>query len=38
MFELIQYLSAHEPTTELAAQLLAAYRATPPRTTAGPTR
>ena len=26
MFELIQYRSAHEPTAELAAQLLASYR------------
>ena len=34
MFELIQYLSAHEPTSELAAELLAAYRAAPAPTIA----
>ncbi len=38
MFELIQYLSAHEPTSELAAELLAAYRAAPDHTTAGRNR
>jgi len=38
MFELIQYLSAHEPTSELAAELLAAYRAAPPRTNVGRVR
>ena len=38
MFELIQYLSAHEPTAELAAELLAAYHAAPARPTSGPAR
>jgi hypothetical protein len=38
MFGLIQYLSAHEPTEELADQLLAAYRAAPAGTTGGRTR
>jgi len=38
MFELIQYLSVHEPTAELATQLLAVYRVTPARSTSSRAR